>query len=450
MTEMHGLQLWLLLLCTVFTFRLGAQTEAEWELLEASFAGDTARVDSLLRLEVSPNIATYDSVTPLMYAVEGGHIGITALLLQAGARPDLGGAWQTTPLMTAIELGQATQVEWLLQAGADPEKSGISGESPLMRAASVNSLEIANLLLRYGVSVDQADRRGRQAVHYASRSGAWECLAFLIDQGADPCQSDEDSVQAIHIAAAYNDLAMLDLLLKSGCDENARDKFGMSILDQAVLYRSIPVVYYLFENARDFHWSSAQIIALKTGQRDLYRIIADSTGSRIRQPVTYAIEGDIAMLWNGKDHLALASFRWIEAHSNLAASLSLGRRITPVRILTEEEGILKQFREKKWDILLGIHKIISIPGSRKMVVDLRPGLYAGMQLKKNRGSAAPYETSLTMKAEMAMGFRWNRFSLFGGISYVIPKEKEISAMYWKGGLSYRFSRMNFRKYSYVL
>ena len=447
---MQRIQILLLLLCTVLPLRLSAQTEAEWELLEASFAGDTARVDSLLRLDVSPNVATYDSVTPLMYAVEGRHIGITAILLQAGAKPDLGGEWQTTPLMTAIELGQAAQAEWLLQAGADPEKSGISGESPLMRAASVNSLEMANLLLQYGVSIDQTDRRGRQAVHYASRSGAWECLAFLIDQGADPCKPDEDSVQAIHIATAYNDLAMLDLLIKSGCDITARDHYGMRILEQAVLYRSIPIVYYLFENAKEFNWSPAQKIALKTGQRDLYRIIADSTGSRITQPVTYAIEGDLGIIWNGKDHLALTSLRWIEAHSNLAASISLGRRITPVRVLTEQEGMLLQFREKKWELLLGVHKIISFTGSRRMVLDLRPGLYSGMQQEKNRGSAAPYNASFTVKAEMVLGLRWDRVSLFGGINVCAPNENEISGLYWKGGLSYRFSRMNFRKYSYVL
>jgi ankyrin repeat protein len=443
----------LLLLSLLFVgagFGLKAQSEAEWMLLDASFSGDTLLTDSLLKQEVSPNVVTYDSVTPLMYAVAGSHEGIITLLLQAGALPDLGGDWQPTPLMTAISLGEIRTAERLLQAGADPKKTTLSGESPLMRAASFNNIPVLNLLIHYSASLHQADRKGRKAVHYASRAGAWEALAYLIDQGANPCAKDQDSVQPMHIAAAYNDLALLDLLLESGCHPYTRDQKGMSTLDQAVLYRSIPVIYYILEHNPFHQWQSAQRLALKTGQRDIYQMIADSMGIRVKSPVTYATESDVYIQWNGKDHLALSSLRWIEAHSNLGISLSFGRRITPVRVLSEEAGVLRQFREKRWELLLGAHKVLSIPTGRKLVLDVRPGLLSGLRQEKYRGSANPYRGSLVLKAEIQLGFRWNRFSLFSGLSFQTPAEKEISPWYWNNGISFRFNRMNFRKFDYVL
>ncbi|MBE0641079.1 MAG: ankyrin repeat domain-containing protein, partial [Bacteroidales bacterium] len=77
---------------TISQLGLG-QDSLRWDLLQAVYAGDSLRCDTLLRNGANPNACTPDSVTALMYATDGGRTDIAALLLRYGADPELGSRW---------------------------------------------------------------------------------------------------------------------------------------------------------------------------------------------------------------------------------------------------------------------------------------------------------------------------------------------------------------------
>ncbi|MFJ2773245.1 ankyrin repeat domain-containing protein [Streptomyces sp. NPDC087300] len=133
------------------------------QLLDASRAGDVARVRAALRTGVGPDIPDIEGPTPLYLASVNGEAEVVRLLLKAGASPDTESAGigsEGTPLCAAACWGHTETVRVLLAHGADPnrrEERG-TGCSPLDWARqgphpeTVELLSAAGATSRYKIS----------------------------------------------------------------------------------------------------------------------------------------------------------------------------------------------------------------------------------------------------------------------------------------------------------
>lgn len=439
-------------ICLQLAATVFSQDSLDWKLLEAAYSGDTNMVARLIEDGADPNATTYDSTSALMYASAEGYGGIVWILLEAGAEPDLGTDFQSSPLISATLGGYPVISETLLAAGANPNLQDLSGMTALMYAAALNDLSISWLLVQYGASTETKDNYGQRAVHHAALNGSYESLALLIDQGAQPCPADQDSATPLHIAASYDDLAMVELLLKHSCPMGKKDKNGIDAAGHAVIHNSAGAAALLLESDSNkaISWRSASLLSLKTGQRRLYKLLRDSAETRIAKPVTYANGFDIYTTWNSGDHFLKGRFQWIEGHSNFFAGAGFGLRLSPVRVIVQEEEGLFQYRERRKNIQLEAGRIFSFNAGKSIVIDLAPCLAYGLSWGNYRGVEFKPSSEGYMLAQFYARARWNWIGLFAGASYSGVEQDEISQFYIDTGISFRINRLNIKKLSHIL
>ena len=184
----------------------------EQDLCEASFHGQKNVVHELLSYGVNPNCQRcigkrVSQYTPICLAAEGRHHDVVALLIDAGADPNKGGA--DTPLNRCILSGDFDTCKLLIQAGANVNTES-NGWTPL---------HCCKYIFRDEVTED--DRL--------------KFMKKLLEEGADPDHSDENGYTEIHSLCSSEypnngDPMALAMLLNAGANPNMRDKQGRTPL----------------------------------------------------------------------------------------------------------------------------------------------------------------------------------------------------------------------------
>ncbi|XP_015929424.1 poly [ADP-ribose] polymerase tankyrase-2 [Parasteatoda tepidariorum] len=245
--------------------------DIEYQLLEASKAGDTEVVKKILSSHL-PVVNCRD--------VDGR---------------------QSTPLHFAAGYNRVSVVEYLLQHGADVHAKDKGGLVPLHNACSYGHYEVAELLVKYGANVNVADLWKFTPLHEAAAKGKYEIVKLLLKHGADPSKKNRDShtpldlvkegdqdvadllrgdsalldaakkgnlsrvlklvspenincrdsqgrnSTPLHLAAGYNNLEVAEFLLEHGADVNAQDKGGLIPLHNASSYGHLDIAALLIK-----------------------------------------------------------------------------------------------------------------------------------------------------------------------------------------------------------
>lgn len=174
---------------------LDAGATVETEELGLHSAATYFSVNPILRLlleRFDPNIATWDGITALFWAV-----GST---------------------------GGPAATELLLSAGADPNHRNEDGETPIMWAAdgrNWNDGKVIQLLLDAGADPNAFnDTPGTvsRALHSASRRGYYTNISVLLHGGADPNGLDRNRETPLYIALEEGHSHVAELLLTHGAD----------------------------------------------------------------------------------------------------------------------------------------------------------------------------------------------------------------------------------------
>jgi ankyrin repeat protein len=156
--------------------------------------------------------------TLLMEAVRNDHAELCAILLEAGAQPDVADRQGKTALYWAVADGHADVVDALLTHGADPNIAARSGSTPLMVAAQNGSDAIAQALLEHGAGVNaiggEADAAagGMTALMYAARGGHAAIVGMLLQRGADPRLHAANGEEAVDTARENGHADVVNLL----------------------------------------------------------------------------------------------------------------------------------------------------------------------------------------------------------------------------------------------
>jgi len=181
-----------------------------------------------------------DGMTPMIMALDNGHVGVARYLLEQGANPHTWDWWGRTPLYVAVTMRGAQDghagprppeslalIAALLAAGVnpnpqlafkEPSRGGrdnrfrddllTTGATPLLRAAQTFDDDVVRLLLEHGAAVDLPNASGvtpfMAAAGIGTRTGGG-----VLGPGVP------DNVVALS-------LATMEILRRAGADVNAR------------------------------------------------------------------------------------------------------------------------------------------------------------------------------------------------------------------------------------
>jgi ankyrin repeat protein len=253
------------------------------DLYSAAYLGRTEQVVHFLAQSPELLYAEHPAdyvyrVTPLHYAVSGGHQHTVRWLLSSGAKV---APYSTDLLHFAIYRHDLPLVDLLLEHGADArqvsqftsanaldarilERLLAAGASilgadesgwPLLVACRGDKGEHpdkARLLLEHGAAVHKRDGHGRTALHYAARAGFARVIAVLLEYGADIEATDMDGRTPLWAALLARLRAALLTLLQAGADPNVgQGPSRQTPLHKAVREKDVSLAALLLQYGAD-------------------------------------------------------------------------------------------------------------------------------------------------------------------------------------------------------
>ncbi len=136
----------------------------------------------LAKTEMDINEADLYSMTPLHWAVVGGHQDCVEMLLKVGANVDVqNGGVGNTPLMLAVDSDHVEITRLLLQWNCNVNAVNNQGHAALHEAAARGSTCLIDLLIPAGAYVDMQTSKGDTALMIATRRGHTHVVRLLLD-----------------------------------------------------------------------------------------------------------------------------------------------------------------------------------------------------------------------------------------------------------------------------
>jgi ankyrin repeat protein len=188
----------------------------------------------LLDNGADPNlVGSSNKSSPLLGAIERGHIGVCDLLLKSQANPNaVVEGW--TPLSFAGAYGTEAISTLLMTHGAalDPQNDNNKGIAhPLMAAANSGNFAVCKMHLDSGMDPNMRDHEGQSPLHKSATSmGFLETTRLLVEGGANINSQCAKGQTPLHIAMSNLDQLTTQYLLSQGADLNLHNKQGKTPL----------------------------------------------------------------------------------------------------------------------------------------------------------------------------------------------------------------------------
>ena len=153
--------------------------------------------------------------TPLHHAASKGHLKIVQLLLESGvsANPIDKKGW--SPLMAAVNGGHLAVVKEMLNiSSVDINQVSFDGMSPLSMAVSLGDYKMTKFLINNGAHLDMTNfTNGWSPLFYAVQYGRFEVAHYLLLRGADPVKCDHEFLPPIYHARIMGNQKLQMLIL---------------------------------------------------------------------------------------------------------------------------------------------------------------------------------------------------------------------------------------------
>ena len=275
-------------------------TKSAMPLHTAAEVGDERAVGEALKRGEPVDGVDRLGRTPLLLAASQGHVAVTQLLLQAGAKafaPASSGQW--SPFMGAVKQGRVAVIQAMLtdspavdpkvvlkafdlairlnntamtqklfaaledeQARKQAQLLALQfGSEPLIRSmvddvstipawagARFAKTDILQQALKADADLSAYNHEGMAALHVAVQFGNVRAVKLLLKAGAKVNQpSHGQQMTALHLAASQGRADIAQLLIDEGAVINATSKIGGTALYYAVLSRNVPTAKLLLD-----------------------------------------------------------------------------------------------------------------------------------------------------------------------------------------------------------
>ena len=194
--------------------------------------------------------------TPLHYGSMHGHNVIVAYLLRQSADPASTDMDGYTPLMHAINQGHLEVVKIFVKDKITMEPTAVSNDLiPLSLACQYGHVEVARLLLQCGAKV-LPNSEGMYPQHFAAKAGHEAITQLLVEEGG-PNGGGKDRQDKYNlwtpmhhaaIGGKPHHLACIKILHSAGCDVNAADEYGKSPGWYAAWFGHVDCLNFLLAN----------------------------------------------------------------------------------------------------------------------------------------------------------------------------------------------------------
>ncbi|MDP3278576.1 MAG: ankyrin repeat domain-containing protein [Deltaproteobacteria bacterium] len=253
----------------------------------AAIAGSVELVEMLLDAGADPCVEDDFHVSAMHNAA--AHAPVLEVLLARGHSPGLGRVG--TPLLSAIGANAAASVALLLHAGASPNVCDPHKRQPIFMAISQANHDILRLLLDHNADLHQrALGSGDTPLIAAAKKGDGTAVAMLLGAGADPLEQDRDGENALGFIAQRRELRVqfAALLTQHGRvlgapvlrEPLARELTAPSAFFSAIYQGELQLVEALIAegseiNQRDPWGVTALMHAIGAGRLDLARLLLE-------------------------------------------------------------------------------------------------------------------------------------------------------------------------------
>ncbi|XP_067143776.1 uncharacterized protein [Centruroides vittatus] len=137
-------------------------------IVKAVYLGDEKAIDLLLDAGDSINVQIADGTTPLIMAVERGHVHLIKKLLEAGADPTVLRKHGNTLLVLAAGTSwEAGITSMFSRHDININHQNLNGKTALMIATAQGHMQIVEILLYRGANLLLEDQKGATALCYA-------------------------------------------------------------------------------------------------------------------------------------------------------------------------------------------------------------------------------------------------------------------------------------------
>ena len=186
-------------------------------LIWAASRGDEHAVALLLEAGADPDIFDVYDNGAITYAAEADHNVCVRLLLEANAelspvlptgRKLLGAVNHTTRYASKV-----LSLKQLLESGADVEASTREGWTPLINVARLDKVDFARLLLDYGANINATSTLGQTPLTTAVTYNSHNVLRLLLDRWREfsTCPRHQGP-NLLQIAALHADIETINIL----------------------------------------------------------------------------------------------------------------------------------------------------------------------------------------------------------------------------------------------
>jgi hypothetical protein len=200
------------------------------DLCDAATRGDVDAAQAALEQGAKVNGRAEYGKTPVMFAIQNGHIPMIRFLKSKGARLN----------MLDEELDHA-MIYAFTNGGISIQKDGKE-----KKMTQVHRMEVVRELLSLGADPRSSAADGKPALHYAAYCFNGKQLVELIQKGMNilPIDADEDYDQTfLHAVAQSSSISesdaalLIKLSVEQGVDINAKTATGFTAVFQAKLHK---------------------------------------------------------------------------------------------------------------------------------------------------------------------------------------------------------------------
>ncbi len=422
----------------------------EYNLVIASLKGDLSMVQKLIDKGINPNIALDESITPLMYAIQGGNIQVINFLIARGADINYRPINGSTPLIVAVKSQRTFIVEMLINMGAKIDGSDYLGRTPLMYSIAQNDTMMFGILKNLKANINATDTFGITPLMVAVIHHNYNLAEKILQLGVNPNIGDKKGITPLIIAVSNSDYNAMELLLKYGADINIVSHKRHSPITIAIEKQDERLIEYLIEKGAD--------VNLKLGKTETPLSVVKYFHSNIFIEEMLTAKGAKQSIWPifrqiafGPEFLGnfqhfmlgfntgLKDFRY---DSEISGGFLFRPAYTRVLVPADKPNVYYQFWESRILYYLAFDKnfLIKYIPSLSKIKGISIGIRWNNSYDSYRGATWNNSWKQTWSIKTGYYYMFKNIKLYLSYQYIDFKKQGVSPHHYNFGISFYFGR----------